>query len=49
MDCYQAVYIKKDRLPVDAKLDIRKLDVSHIGFVSEHYHAVNDEDYIETA
>ncbi len=46
MDCYQAVYIKKDRLPVDAKLDIRKLDVSHIGFVSEHYHAVNDEDYI---
>jgi hypothetical protein len=32
MDCRQAVYNKKDRLPVNDEHDIRRHDMSHLGF-----------------
>lgn len=57
MTCNQAVYTRKEKLPVtglyspdgkvrEGQVQIRKLDLSHAEFVSEHYETMDDLDYI---
>ncbi len=48
MDCCHAVYDRKEPISysLPAGAEIRRLDESHIDFVHEHYHTVDDIDYI---
>ena len=44
--CEQAVYTGKSPLPVKKDADIRCLDERYLSVIVEHYHMVNDPDYI---
>ena len=48
MDCCHAVYDRPEPIPftLPAGAEIRRLDESHVDFVHEHYHTVDDIDYI---
>lgn len=48
MDCCHAVYDRREPIPfsLPAETEIRRLNESHVDFVHEHYHTVDDEDYI---
>ncbi len=43
--CYQSVYTRKEPLPIDKSIDIRKLELSHAKQVSDSYHN-GDEAYV---
>ena len=45
-ECFQVVYTKKTPLEEPAGFDIRVLDESFAGIVSEHYDLVDDEGYV---
>lgn len=46
MVCHQAVYLRKEPLPVtDAGLDIRQLDEGHLLLIMKHYSHAEDEEY----
>ena len=48
MDCFHAVYDRLEPIPftLPAEAEIRLLDESHANFVQDHYHTVDDIDYI---
>ena len=45
--CHQAVYTRGVTLPVRKDVQIQKLDVSYTDVVCEHYHMIQDKDFIE--
>ena len=47
LECFQAVYFKKDPLPVSKDLNIKKLDLKYLDVVIEHYNTYVDSDYLK--
>jgi len=49
LECFQAVYLRKDPLPLpEAKdLNIEKLSLNHLDLVFEHYNTYVDSDYLK--
>lgn len=46
MECIQAVYPGKQRLPLKSNIEIKCLDLNWASFIRAHYHTVDDEGYI---
>lgn len=44
--CFPAAYLKKDLLPLHDGIKIETLNDSHFSMVVEHYHTMDDPDYI---
>lgn len=48
MECIQAVYTRKEPLPVKRGMDIRKLDAGFLSAVEKHYHGYVEAGYVES-
>ncbi len=46
-ECLQSVYTRKEPLPLKKGTDIRRLDVTYLDEVCEHYHLIADRSYVE--